>query len=205
MESVGIKKFYAGRLGDYGESYQTLWGEQAQSKASERFSIVRKPFFDDGTHFVDLGSGFGQLYQHLEETFDVFDYTAIDIMEEFLELTRQRYPKVKTINIDFINSPDDLPAGDVFCIFGSLNKKWLFGSNFKDDMFFSLLSKLFKKATVGLVLNGISSWVDYERDENVHIDPEQIIKFFKSLDGLASIALQAGIPDREVTILARKK
>ena len=112
-----VRKFYKEHLQKYGEDIRGLgWFEKEEYQ--RRFQIAIKGLDLSGRQILDIGCGFGGLYDAIER-FPGIRYFGIDILPEMIQIARKRHPDGTYISGDFLSM--ELPVFDyVFCI-GSLN------------------------------------------------------------------------------------
>lgn len=99
------------RLGElfrqYGIDERSLgW---TKHKQHTRFEHIASRMDIDGATILDVGCGFADLYDHLKMTRPdaKFEYTGIDIMPDFVEVSKQKHPELSFYTTDLFNFETD--------------------------------------------------------------------------------------------------
>lgn len=165
-EPSEIATFYNSRVKKYGYSAEAVgWRSTAQQQL--RFKMLTDGLDFSGSSVLDLGCGFGDLYDFLKkEGMNPKSYTGIDISSEMCEAASKIYSN--TANIFFRN--EELLSithekYDYVIASGSLN--YNLGVNMEEYLqnFIELYSTI---ATKGLLFNLLSDKVDYTQKQHIH-------------------------------------
>ena len=92
--------------------YERLWVQKYSLRPTREYVLIEinKYIKDEGiTKILDLGCGPGELIQALENKYKDLDITGIDFSEKMLEVSKDRNPRVKHINmnVDDLDKLDD--------------------------------------------------------------------------------------------------
>ena len=162
----------------YGESFY-LHGDSPASlltpkgRQSIRFRAL-DPFFLKGKmRILDYGCGLGYLYQYLLFKGYDFEYIGVDIMPEFIEVCREKFPK----GPDFqVIDPQTKIQGSYDIVFAS----GVFNLKTNDDLIQSKLyaykriNALFDLTKEAFVCDFLSPFVDFQQPSAQHFEIGEI-------------------------------
>lgn len=90
------------------------------ASAAKRFKQLVGDFSLDGKTILDVGCGFGDLIPFISNHAQTFTYTGVDLVDEFVQESRKRYPEHSFEVLDFFSNPVTVRYDVVFCC-GALN------------------------------------------------------------------------------------
>lgn len=94
-----VAHFYSEGLRRYGYSPRSLgWVEGTQET---RFRVLAEVGDLEGCPVLDVGCGFGDLYEFLCKEGIKVDYTGVDMNPDLLEIARMRHPDARFVTADF--------------------------------------------------------------------------------------------------------
>ncbi len=149
-----------------------------------RYQVMLDVIKGDGQNvsLLDFGCGASHLYEYIRRKgLTHIAYAGLDISEEFIALSRQKFPALPYYCLDVLTAGDALPEFDYIVMNGVFTEKRSLSYAEMLEYFFAMLRKVYVKARVGLAFNVMSSHVDWERDDLFHLP----------LDTLASFVTQA--------------
>jgi len=147
-----------------------------QKDQIKRFRILTEIADLDDSSILDVGCGFGALYEYLKENFKNFEYKGIDISKKIIDAAKKKYPEADFRTHDLIEK--DLSSYfDFVLLSGAFNPKlsdnWLFIKN--------LISRMFGSCIKGIAFNMFSDKVDY-MDKKIHYQNQnQLRKYLQTL------------------------
>jgi SAM-dependent methyltransferase len=94
-----VSHFYNEGLRRYGYDPRSLGWVSGTQEA--RFSVLAAIGDLEGCSVLDVGCGFGDLFEHLCRKGINVDYTGIDLCPDFLDIARRRHPDARFIAADF--------------------------------------------------------------------------------------------------------
>ena len=98
-----VINFYNKRFKKYGDDIKSVgWGDIESQEL--RFKILAEIDKLDNSSILDLGCGFGDLYDFFSRNKIKIDYRGIDINEELLKIARSKYPKAEFQCLNILNS-----------------------------------------------------------------------------------------------------
>lgn len=113
------KKHYKERYRKYGEDPKSLsWG--SKGAAHQRFRQIWSEIDFNNKSVLDVGCGFGEMAKFLSKRYKNVEYTGVDIIEEFIETAKGKYPQYTFEVRDYFDNPLDKKF-DVVMASGTLN------------------------------------------------------------------------------------
>lgn len=163
---------YRRRLKRFGYSPRTLGWDKG--KQDVRFEILTSLHDCDGKSFLDIGCGFGDLIQTLEERCSSFKYFGIDLVPELIELARRRHPgdNCRFAEMDFLEA-DLEERFDIGIASGTFNFRLEHGDNY--EFVRAAMEKALMLCSEGIAFDFLSDKVDYEYPHTFHYSPEKIL------------------------------
>lgn len=135
----------------------------------------------DGAKLLDVGCGFGDFNKYLELLkIKNYNYTGIDIMNDFIVEGQKRYPQsnVDFITGDFTSSQLDNHFDYAFAS-GTFNLKLEGVDGY--DYIYNNMKKMFALSTKAIALDFLSDRVDYKYEYNFNSSPAKILEMAYSL------------------------
>lgn len=74
----------------------------------------------EGKEILDIGCGFGDIVKYIKKKTPKFNYTGVDVVEEFISVARKRYPNSDFFLRDYFGNPMD-KSFDIVISSGALN------------------------------------------------------------------------------------
>ena len=166
-----IKEHYERLFSEHGESHLTAQYSDQESHI-KRLEIICKEYNLHDKEVVDFGCGIGTLIECMKNKDQkARKYTGIEIADNI-----RQYCKTKYKDYNFYKSINECKSlSDVGVISGTFNNK-----NEQSEMFWKkTLLELSKICKEGIVLNMLSSYVDYKDENLYYVDPMIVFKFAK--------------------------
>ena len=114
---VGYRKTFK----KYGVDPRAL--QYPSSKAQERrFRELITDIDFENKSILDVGCGFADIIPFIEDNTKNVDYTGVDIVPEFIEVCKKKYPKYKFTVVDYFRNPLKKKF-DIIITSGTLNAK----------------------------------------------------------------------------------
>ena len=130
----------------------------------------------DGDSLLDVGCGFGDLYAYARDRGLKLAYTGIDICAPFIDAARERHPDASFRLGNLLEAPLAERWDWAACI-GTLNLK-LEGSD-STEYVEEMLRAMFARASRGIAVHFLSTYVDFQNPESYHCDPCRVFDFAK--------------------------
>jgi SAM-dependent methyltransferase len=167
---------YQKQFKKYGKDSRSLFWLKGRQKL--RFKILSEIGISSSSSVLDVGCGFGDLYDYLRDYYPGVKYTGIDIVPDFISLAQKIHPQIDFRLLDILkDSVDD--SWDYVVASGVFNISLRSGRNI--EFIEAMLTKMFQLCSKGITSDFISTYVDYQQEGSFHCDPTMIFKFGKSL------------------------
>ncbi len=164
----------------YGESFQK-YGDSPTSlltpkgRSSLRFRAI-DPFIGNGSRSVfDYGCGLGYLCQYLKSQHGNLDYTGADIMPEFIQACRAKFPDSAFLQIEPLHPLTG--TYDVVFSSGVFNLQTHGDPKQSKDYAFERIKNLFHMANDVLICDFMSALVDFRQPGAQHFSPAELSEF----------------------------
>lgn len=129
-------KSYQKSLGKHGTSSKALQWRNEKSAHLRYEQLVADVYFENRS-ILDVGCGFGDIIDFIAKKTKKFEYTGVDIVPEFIDVAKKKYPKYKFVLRDYFSKPLKRKF-DIVISSGALN------SNMKD-------AESFRKKAIGVM------------------------------------------------------
>lgn len=160
---------YEKRLREFGYSPETLgWGVHGRQEV--RFSVLgdlalRSP----DSSVLDVGCGFGDLYDFLKGRGWRGRYTGMDIVPGLLAVARERHPELDVREADITDESANLDTFDFVISSGAFNAALPSGNN--ETHILTALNRMYSHSRRATCVDFLSSYVDFKKPGAYHIDP----------------------------------
>lgn len=168
---------YVDRLKRYGHDPRTLgW---AAGKQAERFTSLTELLpIARMRSVLDVGCGFGDLYDFLRRGGFTGQYTGIDFIPELIETGRAAYPEAD-LRVGDVAEFAPGERFDIVIASGIFNAKLAHDDQWTHVT--STLERMFDLCTVAAGADFLTSYCDFEREDLFYCPPERVFGFAKSL------------------------
>jgi SAM-dependent methyltransferase len=172
-----VKAMYAREFKAHGDSPASLLTPKGRQQLRFRVAddFVRGP----GTRVLDYGCGLGYFYQHLKATGAAPDYTGVDILSEFVEACRKKFPEPNA-RFELLSPTAPLAVAgpyDVVFLSGVFNIKLNRDADTSRAYTFARLRELFAATRGVLICDFLSGYVDFRQDDSMHFSVGEIADF----------------------------
>ena len=165
-----LNKEYKKLLNKYGDSAKSAqWTSRATQE--KRFDILTQIADLNESKILDFGCGTAHLATYLESKNFDFNYTGVDIVEDFFNIAREKNPKSRFGYLEEFENE----KFDFIFISGVFNNKRKDNRKFYQES----LSKLYEMCTKGIAFNLMSTYVDYKDKKLFYESPERAFNFVK--------------------------
>jgi len=174
------KKRYDERLKKFGVNPKTLgW---LKGRQAIRFSVLTSIGSMNHKKILDVGCGFGDLYEYLQQKNLEFNYFGFDFNPNLLNIAKEKYPRTKFRLFD-LEKDHLIEKFDWIIVSGLFNHKRKGNYKFIE----SSLKKLFQNCKRGIAVDFITSYVDFRNPESFYASPEKILKIAKNISDRVTI------------------
>jgi len=164
---------YTQRYAEFGHSQESLgWGKKGRQQL--RFEILCSYWSLTGMRILDLGAGFGDLFQFLKDK-GIESYFGIELTPVLVEEGHTRYSSDPRFHLS-VGDVSDLalvPKCDITIISGLFNFKLESADNY--SFIEQTLKTAFEKSNFGCAANFITDRVDYTEELIFNARPETIL------------------------------
>lgn len=199
-----VAEYYTSKLTEHGETPRGVdWnGEEGQKLRFEQLCKI----VDATKRFTinDLGCGYGALYDYIDNNFDKFSYSGVDVSECMIRAAEQRCKKKPEARFVLSSEPEQIAdygvASGIFNVrLGRSDDEW---QPYLEDT----LDILDRTSRIGFAFNCLTSYSDTEkmRDYLYYADPCVLFDLCKRRYS-RNVALLHDYGLYEFTILVRKQ
>jgi ubiquinone/menaquinone biosynthesis C-methylase UbiE len=184
-EIARVAGLYEARLEQHGMNVAALKSGGA-AKQWVRHSLHAQAFDLNGRRVVDVGCGIAMFYKFLLARGDKpAGYTGIDIVEPFLEANRKEHPEARFLSLDIFADPLDGIEMDVAFMSQVFNNIYTNVDN--EAVARRAIERFFAAARAGIVIDFMSTYVDWKDKDLHYFDPAAMFAFAKTLTRFVEI------------------
>jgi SAM-dependent methyltransferase len=175
---------YNKRLSKLGPVFEAL-ASGTEERRKMRFSILKEIGVSNGDSVLDLGCGFGDLYQYFKDEGIEVKYTGIDINPELIENAKIKFPNAEFRVLDI--QQEDPGKFDYVLSTSCFNLKLQGEENY--EFVTKLLTSAFQSAKKGVAVDFMTSYVDFKgnAEEAFYYSPEEIFRISKGITKRVSL------------------
>lgn len=169
--SEKYKNYFEARFARYGENVKSLWG--SKDSQFERFEVLTQIGNLEGKSILDVGCGFGDLYDFLvnHKKICIYNYIGIDAVPKFAGIAKERYPGATFVVTDILDSNlryqvDYALASGIFFLPDSC---W-------ENRMIQICLKMFALSKCGIAVNYLSKFSPNKDDLSFYADPSRVTK-----------------------------
>lgn len=185
---------YAERIRRLGPTVQAL-GWRDGSQQALRFQVLTEGIQPLAKRsLLDVGCGFGDLYDFLTERGIEVHYTGCDVSPDVLVVARERHPHLVFEERDILENPYPDEVFDYVVMSGVFNHVIQDNEAFVERM----LRAAFRACKLGITANMVTEEVDYREDYLYYSNPERVLRFCLGLSRY--VTLRQDYPLYEFTV-----
>ncbi|MES2436595.1 MAG: class I SAM-dependent methyltransferase [Patescibacteria group bacterium] len=169
-----ISDFYVDALKEYGanDARSVQWMDSHTQNI--RFEVFAQSIDLRNKKILDVGCGLGDLYLFLKNKTIPVEYTGIDIIPEFIEEAKIKYPGATFLTQDIFDVTEKY---DVVLASGSLNFKVEHNDTYYKDM----IKRMYELSSEALIFNMLNSATHRNDATYAAYSPHEISDFCKTL------------------------
>lgn len=148
----------------------------------ERFNQLLLPLLNakpEGFSICDIGSGIADLHRYLKDSGITHEYTGIEIVPEMVEVSKEKYPEARFLNIDLLDE-NFTEQFDFVVLSGTFNIPGNVTENDWQQFIFSVIKKMFAISKTGISFNTLTSYSTFRADDLFYQDPGKILNFIQT-------------------------
>lgn len=201
-----MKDEYAICFDKYGATAEGCnWGgkepELRQTIRYEKMMAVTEYKRETPASILDVGCGYGGLYNYMVKREYDIQYTGIDLCENMIEYA-QKNDKAEFICGDFLKYEFNKKYSYVVCN-GALTCRFCASIMEMDEYARRFIDKMFSLCTVGIVFNVMKSQVDFMKDSLYYKSPIELLGYCMTMTD--SFVLDSSYPLYEYMVYLYKK
>jgi len=194
-----IIELYESRLKKHGMSVKTMgWRDKKQQYL--RFRLISEIGAINNRSVLDVGCGFGDLYDYLRKNRLKVEYTGYDLAPGIIATAKKTRPKEVTLEVKDILKDTVRKKYDYVVASGILNKR--ISDNFAYAK--KMVSTMFKLSKRGIAINMFTTDVTYKEPHLYYYSTENLLKFAKSLSNFVVVKRNYPLYDSTLYIYKAK-
>ena len=160
QDKTRIVSFYHPLINEYGTQDARAEGWSNDYNKLIRFQVLAGIAYLEGQSILDVGCGFGDLYEFLSKHLRKFEYHGIDINPEMIEKAQKKYPDVEFLVADF--GECNGKKFDYALSSGAMSFKI---ADYK-EIYFGYIKKMFEISEKGVAFNMLNQ--EYHVDDDIY-------------------------------------
>lgn len=173
---------YNQRLEKYGPSFEVL-ASGTEERRLIHYEVLSEIGDLNGKSVLDLGCGFGDFLGFLQDKGVNVDYTGYDINPNLIKYAKEKYPMGKFFVVDI--QKEDFPDFDYIISNEAFNLTLMDVDNY--DYIKEILEICYSHSRIGVAIEFLSSYVDFESKEGFHYQPEKVFSISKGITKRVSL------------------
>jgi SAM-dependent methyltransferase len=170
---------YNKRLEKHGASIDAL-ASGNRDRQFLRFKILTSLMDLNGKSILDLGCGFGDIITFFKENdIKTKDYLGIDINPKLIEAAKRKFPKNKFECKDILRDDPSSQKVDVVISSSTFNNRLNYINNY--EFIRSILEKCYSIANLGVAINFMTDYVDFQDPDVFYYNPEKVFSISKEI------------------------
>lgn len=176
-ETNALRQHYARVFEKFGETAQGVdWknDHDANDRYRRIFALLDQK---QDLSILDVGCGYGEFYNYLIKHSSLKQYYAgCDIVGDMISVAKERYPKADFFHLDFL---EDWPLDkytDFIIGCGLFTQLVDFEDGAMEDWSNVVIEKMFSIAKKGVIVNFITTDVDFRNTRNFYKNPADVIE-----------------------------
>ena len=142
----------------------------------QRFDVLTETLTLEGRRVLDVGCGFADLAEYLNEREIGATYEGIDICPELIEEARRRHPGLPLKVCNLLDEDPQEPC-DVAIANGIF---YLLGGE-AEGLMQRIVVRMFELAREAVAFTSLSTWADHREPNEYHADPRRVLEFCQTL------------------------
>ncbi|MEQ6344393.1 class I SAM-dependent methyltransferase [Vibrio cyclitrophicus] len=162
-----------------------------------RFEVIARSADFEKKSVLDLGCGYGELFELLDSIYRICSYTGVDQHTDFLNKAKQNYTEQRCEFLSGDMSKMNLEPHDMVIASGSLNY-----ISRDTDYLTNMITRMFGLANQTVIFNLLNSSQYPSRNTLMSYHPDGVYRFCKTL--CDDVSLIEGYAERDFTIVMNK-
>jgi len=168
-DKADIIDLYEERLKRYGVNVLTVGWKNAKQQRLRFKHLTNIKGFEDKS-LLDVGCGFGDLYNYLRKQGLDVKYTGYDLSPKLIEIAKRKNSHLNFEVKDILS--EEFGKFDYIVTSGTLNKK------VSDNLSYAtrMIETMFKHCRKGIAFNMFTTLVDFKEDYLYYYSPDSMLK-----------------------------
>ncbi|MBE8606327.1 MULTISPECIES: class I SAM-dependent methyltransferase [Vibrio] len=162
-----------------------------------RFEVIARSADFEKKSVLDLGCGYGELFELLDSIYRICSYTGVDQHTDFLNKAKQNYTEQRCEFLSGDMSKMNLEPHDMVIASGSLNY-----ISRDTDYLTNMITRMFGLANQTVIFNLLNSSQYPSRNTLMSYHPDGVYRFCKTL--CDDVSLIEGYAEGDFTIVMNK-
>lgn len=153
--------------------------EDVPTRHRVMLDVIRRQPAGTPIRLLDFGCGASHLYEYIKsQGIANISYSGLDLSEQFVELSRNKFPENKYWCLDVLSPEAELlPRFDYAIMSGVFTERVSLSFDEMLDFFTRVVRRVFELVDVGIAFNLMSKHVDWERDDLFHVPFDTLAAF----------------------------
>jgi SAM-dependent methyltransferase len=157
----------------YGDSFRGAGYTKSAEEAAQRYALMLAVIreVDEPVTVLDFGCGLAHLLDYIarDPRYRHVRYTGLDLSPKYLQAAKARRPEGVFLQLDVLESDDDLPEFDYVIMNGVFNFRGQVSEESMLQYWQRLSAVAFRHCRRGLAFNVMSTLVDWQREDLFHL------------------------------------
>lgn len=188
------QRLYVKKFAQFGDDPRSLSWNDRESQFL-RFNHIAELFrYERSDRFSvhDIGCGLCHFKDYLQRIGRECDYSGSDIVNDFIERDREKYPGcgfyIQSIGADFEDIEPLVKGKDYYCLSGTFHTRENNPPEAWESFIFKSVENMFHMARKGICVNFLTSRSDFYDDRLYYANPGRVMDFaFSRLSRFVSI------------------
>ncbi len=178
------------------DSAEALHWRNAESQQL-RYDIFSKIGDFENKSILDVGAGLGDYYAYIYSTYDNFEYLGLDVLEDFVEGAKKKYPDANFVKADLLTYKPEkkydyvISCGALNVVIGDMEK-----------LVRQAIKAFYDNCNIACGFNLLSNNAIYKDNSLYNYEPIEILKFCSEITPY--ITYEHSFLDNDFTIFIYK-
>ncbi|MGF1695740.1 class I SAM-dependent methyltransferase [Vibrio lamellibrachiae] len=199
LDRLNIYLFHYNRTKKWSGNFSKILGWSSDKSQFSRFEVIKQAANFNGKHLLDLGCGYGELYDYLSLDSQLSTYTGVDQQHQFLKAAKRRLLNERDI-CQFIRSDISqfiIEGADIVVASGSLNYR-----SRDPDYITKIITRMYEMAHETVIFNLLDASSFPKQTLLTGYNKQGVLFYCKTL--CPNVEIIEGYANEDFTIILRK-